>query len=230
MSYETTPGRRYIGANVQVEWGKLSCEYDPRALAVEMSNTLALKLSRSCPEAADAIPELAQAVARRASAIFFSKLPTELEMFAGALLVKSVSAAYEETMTRSAAIGATSHEIASINGQLREHLESALIQGHRHVWGTPKIGSPQKTDTEKRAKWTEKREELIARYSAAILELIGRNEPRKRANIARIVYLTKKNGERIQKNSRQVLLVIDTKKYQLDLNSLIAEMENEEKS
>jgi hypothetical protein len=87
-------------------------------------------------------------VARGGAKIFYAKLPEELQLFADALLIKSVRPAYEEVVVHSATIGASSHEVASLNSQLRDHLETALIQGHRHLWGTPERGRPPASTNE----------------------------------------------------------------------------------
>jgi hypothetical protein len=223
MSHEQTAGGRYIGANVQVGWGKLSCEFDPEALAGEMSKHLSSKLVNSCPEAAPVIPELAQAVARRGVRIFFLKLPDALQMFAGALLTEAISAAYAEMTERTLPLGARSQDVHHIKAQLQSQVEDALIQGHRHLWGAPDIGRPPKSVHEKTAAWTAKREDLISRYTLAIIELIKGRESLKRVNIARLAY-----PEIKKKESRQATITQDVKKYQIDLNALIEAVESEE--
>jgi hypothetical protein len=212
-----------ITTRVDVGWAKLVCEVDPKSLAREMSHLLALAGFNSCPDANDVISDPVKPISRRGASIFFEKLPDEIAMCMGGLLTKAVKAACEEVNTRTLSVGASSHTVNNINSQLNNLIESALISGHRSLWGEPEIGRPPKSAYERNVEWETKRTLLISRYTSAIDTLIKTDQPRKKVLIARLAY------SQAAKTSRPVLLAQDTKKYEINLKSLIADAEKEEK-
>jgi len=183
---------------VNLEWGRLACEFDPQALMNVMSKYAALKIRNSVSNLDDGkVSLLSQGIAGRAVVIFGARLDKALEMFAGGLMTESLTDAWIELNNQTVSHGAKSSDVARLNSELRRQSEMALFKGHRHVWGDPATGRTPATPHEKLTQAQQKMNEFFRRAFDAIAKVRatkGEHELRKQLNVAREVFPKRKKS------------------------------------
>jgi hypothetical protein len=231
MNGEQITSSPYVGVTVQVGYGKLIFEIDPKALQAEMVKRRIRKLASTPPETTEDIPEIAQRAAQRGVPAFFANIHAELSRCAVELMMKYDDKGYEEELTylakRYSGPDEKAHlrDVTHITRYNADRLNEFRAESSNYISGTPpkiKAGRPPKSEQEKEEEWKTKRHDLIQRYEEAIALLSAKNKALSNANIARIAYPKPK----WKVKSAPPALAQDVKTYRINLSELRAQSVN----